>query len=80
MAELKVRQLDDRVAAALKERAARRGVSLEEEARATLAASVARKRAAFARRAEALRRASGPPGKRSLDSARVIRNERDAAG
>ena len=38
VADIKVRQLDERVARTLKTRAARRGVSLEEEVRATLTA------------------------------------------
>jgi len=81
MAELKVRQLDERVAAALKARAKKRGVSLEEEVRATLSASVLVRRGAFARRAAALRAAAGgKPGDPTLDSARVIREERDAWG
>ena len=80
MAQLKVRQLDDRVAAALKARAEHRGVSLEEEVRSTLAASVESRRSAFERRARALREASGRPGSRALDSARTIRRERDANG
>ena len=80
MADLKVRQLDDRVARTLKARAAKRGVSLEEEVRATLSASVAAKRDAFKRRAAALRAAtSGRRGGRA-DSARTIRRERDATG
>ncbi len=76
MAQLKVRQLDDRIAAALKARAAHRGVSLEEEVRSTLAASVASRRLAFERRARASREATGRPGRRELDSARLIRRER----
>lgn len=81
MADLKVRQLDDRVAAALKARAKRKGVSLEEEARATLAASVAETRRGFLRRARAVRAAAGHRrGAASLDSARTIRRERDATG
>jgi len=80
MAQLKVRQLDDQVAVALKRRAERRGVSLEEEVRLTLTASVSTGRAAFERRARALRAASGGPGSRALDSARIIRRERDATG
>ena len=80
MAQLKVRQLDDRVAIALRRRAAGRGVSLEEEVRSTLAASVSARRGAFERRARALRAASGGPGSRALDSARIIRRERDATG
>jgi len=81
MAELKVRQVGESVVAALKARARRRGVSLEEEIRATLSASMAARRTTFARRAAALRRASGDkPGKPRLDSARLIRRERDAGG
>lgn len=81
MAELKVRQLDDNVAAVLKERARRKGISLEEEVRQTLAASVAARRAASVRRAAAVRaaiakRRGGP----TSDSARIIREERDAWG
>ncbi|MCI0546505.1 MAG: hypothetical protein L0027_04405 [Candidatus Rokubacteria bacterium] len=81
MAEIKVRQVDDRVVAALKARAKRRGVSLEEEVRAILAASVAARRQALARRAAALRAAAGGiPGDPKLDSARIIREDRDAWG
>jgi antitoxin FitA len=80
MAELKVRQVDDEIVAILKARARKRGVSLEEEVRSTLAASVAARRSAFARRAAALRRAAGGPGDPGLDSARLIRDERDAWG
>jgi antitoxin FitA len=79
MADLKVRQLDDRVARTLKARAARRGVSLEEEVRSTLAASVAARREAFRRRARALRDATAGGGS-GPDSAAVIRRERDASG
>ena len=80
MAQLKVRQLDEQVAAALKRRAAGRGVSLEEEVRWTLAASVSARCAAFERRARALRASTGPAGSRALDSARTIRKDRDASG
>ncbi len=80
MADLKVRQLDERVARALKTRASKRGVSLEEEVRTTLSASVAAKRDAFRRRAAALRAATAARRKRGTDSARVIRRERDADG
>jgi plasmid stability protein len=80
MADLKVRQLDDRVARALKTRAARRGVSLEEEVRTILSASVSTRRDAFRRRAAALRAASAGQQAQSIDSARTIRQERDAAG
>ena len=80
MADLKVRQLDDRIARALRARARQRGVSLEEEVRGTLGAAVAERRRAFARRAEAVRASSSKHGSPSTDSARVIRRERDARG
>jgi plasmid stability protein len=80
MADLKVRQLDESVARALKTRASRRGVSLEEEVRSTLGASVAARRDAFRRRASALRTASAAQGSTGIDSARTIRRERDASG
>ena len=81
MADLKVRNLDDHVAAVLKARAQEQGISLEEEARRTLARSVARDRADLVRRAEALHAAAGgKPGKPELDSSRIIREERDAWG
>jgi plasmid stability protein len=81
MAELKVRRLDEGIASALEARAKRRGVSLEEEVRSTLAASVTARRIAFKRRAAALRAAAGgKPGRPELDSARIIRRERDAWG
>lgn len=80
MAQLKVRQLDDQVAAALKRRAESRGVSLEEEVRSILTTAVAARRSAMERRARALRKATGKPGSRALDSARTIRRERDANG
>ena len=80
MADLKVRQLDERIARILKMRASRRGVSLEEEVRSTLGASVAGKRDAFRRRAAALRQASAAQGSTGTDSTRTIRRERDAIG
>jgi len=80
MADLKVRPLDESVARVLKTRASRRGVSLEEEVRSTLGASVAAKRDAFRRRAAAPRHASAAQGSTGKDSARTIRRERDASG
>jgi plasmid stability protein len=80
VADLKVRQLEDRVARVLRTRASKRGVSLEEEVRSTLSASVAAARHAFRRRAAALRAAAREPGHAATDSARVIRKERDANG
>jgi plasmid stability protein len=49
MADLEVRQLDDDVADALRARAGRRGISLEEEVRSTLTASADRTLLALAR-------------------------------
>ena len=81
MADLKVRQLDDGVADALKARAGRKGISLEEEVRSTLAASVATRRRAFLRRARAIRKAiGGRAGAPAVDSTRLIRRERDERG
>lgn len=80
MADLKVRGLDERVARLLKTRASKRGVSLEEEVRTALTASVAATRDAFRRRAAALRAASAGKRARTHDSARTIRRERDATG
>jgi plasmid stability protein len=81
MADLKVRNLDDGVASALKARAKARGISLEEEIRRTLMASVAADREELVRRAKALHAAAGDaPGWTELDSARLIRDERDAWG
>jgi plasmid stability protein len=81
MADFKVRQLDNRVAGAIRTRAERRGVSFEEEVRATLTDAVDVRRQAFARRAAACRRAAGHrEGKRTLDSARLTRQDRDDRG
>ena len=81
MADLKVRNLDDHLAAVLRARARHKGISLEEEIRRTLAASVATDRADLVERAKALHAAAGgKPGKPELDSARIIREERDAWG
>ena len=63
MANIKVRNLDDSVATTLRARAKAKGVSLEEEVRRTLAASVEADRAELVRRARALhaaRRRAGP--------------------
>ena len=81
MADLKVRNLDDHVAAVLKARARHNGISLAEEIRRTLAASVQTDREALIRRAAAVRAAAGgKPGKPEFDSARIIREARDAWG
>jgi len=81
MADLKVRSLDDHVAAVLQARARHKGISLEEEIRRTLAASVHTDRDTLVRRAAALHTAAGGrPGRPELDSARIIRAARDAWG
>lgn len=81
MADLKVRQLSDEVADALRARASRKGISLEEEVRGTLAASVAVKRQAFLRRAKAIRKSIGDKASAPAhDSTRLIRKERDSRG
>lgn len=81
MADVKVRNLDERVADVLRTRAKRRGVSLEEEIRRTLAESVEADMSAFARRAAALRAATADqPQDPELDSVRLIREQRDAWG
>jgi plasmid stability protein len=81
MADIKVRNLDDRSADILRTRAMQRGISLAEEIRRTLTASVDSDMAAFARRAAALRAAT--PGQEhdpSADSVATIREQRNAWG
>lgn len=81
MGEIKVRRLDDAVIKALKGRAKRRGVSLEEEVRSILSASVDRGRKAFLRRAAAVRAAAGPgAADPEYDSVKLIREQRDSWG
>jgi plasmid stability protein len=81
MADLKVRNLDDFIAGVLTARAKAKDVSVEEEVRRTLAASVMADRAELVRQTQALHAAAGgKPGNPDLDSARRIRDERDAWG
>jgi plasmid stability protein len=76
-----VRNLDERVARALRTRAKSRGVSLEEEVRRSLAETIAVRQEAFARRAAACRAATrGHRKHQPSDSAVIIRRERDAWG
>jgi hypothetical protein len=79
MVELKI-HLDEWIVATLSARARRRSVSLEQELRATLLADCDARRAAFARRAARLRALSPPPDDPALDSARIIRGERNRSG
>jgi plasmid stability protein len=76
MADIKVRDLDDRIADISRTRAKQRGISLEEEIPRTLAASVNSDMEAFARRAAAVHTANDP----QLDSVRIIREQGDARG
>jgi len=81
MTEIIIRDLPDYVVEALRARAKRRGVSLEEEVGAILTASIDTARAAFASRAAALRALSaGRPMSAELDSVKIIRKARDAWG
>ena len=59
--DLELRDLDDTVGRALQARAARRGISLEEEVRRTLEASVEAQRADYLRRLQALKAAARRP-------------------
>ena len=59
MADLEVRNLDESVASALKARAEAKGVSLEEEVRRTLTASVVADREELVRLAKTLHAAAG---------------------
>lgn len=81
VADVKVRNLDDRVAEGLRRRAKRHGISLEEEARRVLSRAVAARRVAVCRRAAALRKSLGGAARDAeLDSALTIRADRDASG
>jgi plasmid stability protein len=81
VADIKVRNLDDRIADILRTRAKQRGVSFAEEIRRTLTASVGSDMEAFARRAAAVRAATADQElDPDLDSVRTIREQRDAWG
>ena len=74
MARVIVRNLDDRIVAALKEQAKRHGRSLEQELRQILAGAVRPSRADALRVADEIRR-SAPPQR--TDSTDLIREDRD---
>jgi antitoxin FitA len=81
VAEIKVRQLEERVVDVLRVRAKHRGVSLEEEVRSILTAAVDADREALTREAKAIServRRANPV--QATDSVRIIREERDAWG
>lgn len=81
MADIKVRNLDERVADVLRTRAKQQGISFEEVVRRVLAASVASDMEAFARRAAAIRAATADQEPDpEFDSVRLIREQRDAWG
>jgi plasmid stability protein len=81
VADVKVRSLDEGVVRALRLRAKAGGVSLAAEVRRSLADSIIATQEAFARRAVACRAATRRiRGRRSSDSAVLIRRERDAWG
>lgn len=80
MAQILIRNLDDAVIGALRERAAARGGSLEDEARRALAASVGLSRDEALARLDAVRRRIGTlKGPSSLDDLKQDR-QRDRAG
>jgi len=62
MARVEVPDLDDDVVDVLRRRAAHRGVSLEEEVRRTLTASVIAQQQEYVRRLQALKAAARPGG------------------
>lgn len=75
MADIEVRNLDDRIADILRTTAQQRGISLQEEIRRTLAAPVESDRAAPIRAATA-----GQEHDPSADSGATMREQRDAWG
>jgi plasmid stability protein len=81
MGDIRLRNLDERVADVLRTRARNRGISLAEEIRRTLAASIACDMEAFARRAAALRaQTAGQEHDPAAESVVAIRKQRDAWG
>jgi plasmid stability protein len=75
MAQVSVRQLEDETVRRLKERARRRGHSLEQELREFLAAAARQDKAEFKARAAAIpARYEGTP---QTDSALLLRDDRD---
>jgi plasmid stability protein len=77
MADVKIRNLDDRVVKFYRDRAARAGRSLEEELRQTLADNLKRRRREAIERADALRARLREKYGTMPDSAAEIRAERD---
>lgn len=79
MGQILIRNLDDAVLVALKQRARDHGTSTEEEARRALAASVnQRSKEEWLARADAFRKRVGPlPGPSSLEDLRAARHKDD---
>ena len=75
MAQVLIRNLDDEVVRRLKERAAAKGHSLEQELRTILAGAARLNEEEFLRRAEELRAQQGD--RSQTDSAVLIREDRD---
>ena len=81
MADIKVRNLDDRVVDALKARARTKGVSLEQEVREILAEAVGPDRKDLYRQLLEIRRMTRPlAGMKASDSVAIVRRLRDEMG
>jgi antitoxin FitA len=81
MADIKVRNLDDRVADALKARARAKGVSLEQEVRGILADAVGSDRQDIYNDLLKIREMTRPPsGKKPTGSVAILRQLRDEMG
>jgi plasmid stability protein len=78
--EIKVRQIPEHTVEILKTRARVRGVSLEEEIRTILQREAGSALDRFRRAADAIRSQTARSDRPELDSARIIREERDAWG
>ena len=74
MAQVVIRNIDEEAMRRLKERAARKGVSLERELRTILTDAARADRTGFRERATAFRRKLA--GRRHSDSTRLIRKDR----
>ncbi len=81
MADIKVRNLDDRVADALKARARAKGVSLEQEVRGILADAVGPDRRDVYKDLLKIREMTRPPsGKKPTGGVAILRQLRDEMG
>jgi plasmid stability protein len=81
MADIKVRNLDDRVADALKARASAKGTSLEQEVRDILTGAVGPTREELYQELLRLQeKSSPPPGVKPTSSVEIIRQLREEMG